>query len=568
MSYQVLSRKYRPQLFEDIIGQSHISQTLQNAIRRDRVGHGYLFTGPRGVGKTTAARLLAKSLNCVNYHNDNPCNRCIQCQEITDGRNLDVLEIDGASNRGINDIRELREVVKYPPTSAAYKIYIIDEVHMLTREAFNALLKTLEEPPPHVIFIMATTDPHKIPQTILSRTQRFDFKRMSVQEIVSRMITILKSENIPYEENALTLIATKGDGSMRDSLSLLDQVIAYTEEQIETQTVQEVLGIVEDSVFRQLLMLISDSDDEKLLLQLNEIFESGYAITDFIRGFNQYLRSCLLALNGLEQNLTLADESREWLENDQFPFTARDLLRMMDLGLQFENRLRFTEHPRIAVETLFLKLSAMDSTVLISELLSGNVMTEQKSGTRQKRIAKKTTQPSVLPPKQEKTSPTAAKAKTAAAAQTADRSPVRENDQHKAKTEPITAEKPEPVRASVPKDLSLDRMKEYWPAIYQSLENWNTKTANFLEDAKLTDFTNNVINILLVDGSGFELRSLQKDRPHIESIIKEIVGKQIRIQFEIPKQPEAREKEPRKMPETDHPLMSQVIDLFNGEVIR
>ena len=227
MSYQVLSLKLRPQRFDEVVGQMHVTRTLQNAIGLDRVAHGYIFSGPRGVGKTTTARILAKVLNCKNPHENNPCGTCGNCTEITQGSSLDVQELDGASNRGIDEIRDLREAVKYPPNSGKYRIYIIDEVHMLTGPAFNALLKTLEEPPPHVIFIMATTDAHKVPATILSRTQRFDFKQISINDISDYLTQILESENIKYDPDGIRLIAQKADGSLRDSLSLLDQIMAY-----------------------------------------------------------------------------------------------------------------------------------------------------------------------------------------------------------------------------------------------------------------------------------------------------------------------------------------------------
>ncbi|SVD78944.1 uncharacterized protein METZ01_LOCUS431798, partial [marine metagenome] len=239
MSYQVLSRKWRPQLFDEIVGQKHVTITLQNAIGMDRVAHGYLFSGPRGVGKTTTARILAKTLNCENSLNNNPCNKCTNCHDITHGNNLDVQEFDGASNRGIDEIRDLRETIKYPPNNGKYRIFIIDEVHMLTREAFNALLKTLEEPPAHVIFIMATTDDHKIPVTIKSRTQKFDFKLISEDEIAKFLNKILENEKIKHDNKGIFQIAQKANGSLRDSLSLLDQVIAYANETLNIKMIRE-----------------------------------------------------------------------------------------------------------------------------------------------------------------------------------------------------------------------------------------------------------------------------------------------------------------------------------------
>ncbi|MBC8479578.1 MAG: DNA polymerase III subunit gamma/tau, partial [FCB group bacterium] len=358
MSYQVLSRKYRPQVFDSIAGQSHVTRTLQNAIRLDRVAHGYLFTGPRGIGKTTVARILAKSLNCKEFHNDEPCDQCVNCVEITEGRSMDVQEIDGASNRGIDEIRDLREAVRYSPSSGKYRIYIIDEVHMLTNPAFNALLKTLEEPPPHVVFIMATTDPHKIPQTILSRTQRFDFKRMRQDEIVDHLGGILQKENIQHSDGSLELIAAKTDGSMRDSLSLLDQVIAYSGDSIEENIVRDVLGIIKESFFLELLQEIHLSNSSALLDHLHHLIESGFSISDFISGFNGFLRNCLLVLSGKKNKTQTTDEVLDWLEQNQTTLSAVDLLRMLEMTLQFESRLRFIQQPRIALESLFLKLAA------------------------------------------------------------------------------------------------------------------------------------------------------------------------------------------------------------------
>jgi len=226
-SYLVLARKWRPQLFEEVVGQQHITQTLQNAISQKRVAHAFLFTGARGVGKTSTARILAKALNCEKGPQINPCGQCTNCQEVTHGTSMDVIEIDGASNRGIDEIRELKENVRYTPAKSRYKIYIIDEVHMLTKEAFNALLKTLEEPPPHIIFIFATTEPHKIPATILSRCQRYDFKRIPFREVIGSLKRIVEEEKIQISQRGLLSIAQESEGSLRDAQSLLDQVIAY-----------------------------------------------------------------------------------------------------------------------------------------------------------------------------------------------------------------------------------------------------------------------------------------------------------------------------------------------------
>ncbi|MCK4578239.1 MAG: DNA polymerase III subunit gamma/tau, partial [Candidatus Marinimicrobia bacterium] len=304
MSYQVLSLKYRPQVFDELVGQEHVSRTLQNAIANDRVAHAYIFTGARGVGKTTTARLLAKTLNCAHPDGSNPCNKCTACEEITRGNSFDVLEIDGASNRGIDEIRDLREAVKYPPISGHFRIYIIDEVHMLTTPAFNALLKTLEEPPDHVKFIMATTDPQKVPQTILSRTQRFDFKRIPTQDLATYLGKILDGEKLQYDSGALLLLARKADGSVRDGLSLLDQVIAYQGDKITDAAVMTVLGLIDDSFFDDLLRAIAGKDRKGVLVKVDEMFDGGYDIQEVCHGLVQYLRDAILTLESGDPHLT------------------------------------------------------------------------------------------------------------------------------------------------------------------------------------------------------------------------------------------------------------------------
>jgi DNA polymerase III subunit gamma/tau len=265
MSYLVLARKWRPQRFEDIVGQGHVNQVLRNAIGAGRIAHAYLFTGVRGVGKTTAARILAKALNCENGPTADPCNQCSHCVEITEGRSLDVYEIDGASNRGIDEVRQIIENVKYQPANSRFKIYIIDEVHQVTKDAFNALLKTLEEPPPFVKFILATTEPHRLPETILSRCQRFDFRRISTREVIRRLREIAEKESLRITDGALLLLAREAEGSMRDAQSLLEQVLSYAapgegETNIDERLLEEILGVTERRVLYEISQAAIRSD--------------------------------------------------------------------------------------------------------------------------------------------------------------------------------------------------------------------------------------------------------------------------------------------------------------------
>lgn len=598
MSYQVLSRKYRPQVFDSIAGQSHVTRTLQNAIRLDRVAHGYLFTGPRGIGKTTVARILAKSLNCKEFHNDEPCDQCVNCVEITEGRSMDVQEIDGASNRGIDEIRDLREAVRYSPSSGKYRIYIIDEVHMLTNPAFNALLKTLEEPPPHVVFIMATTDPHKIPQTILSRTQRFDFKRMRQDEIVDHLGGILQKENIQHSDGSLELIAAKADGSMRDSLSLLDQVIAYSGDSIEENIVRDVLGIIKESFFLELLQEIHLSNSSALLDHLHHLIESGFSISDFISGFNGFLRNCLLVLSGKKNKTQTTDEVLDWLEQNQTTLSAVDLLRMLEMTLQFESRLRFIQQPRIALESLFLKLAAMDSSVTITQLLKNpgklpaGIPKPSVSGNKLPSAAATRAQP-VKPEKKTETKPAV---NPAAETRAASDSPVVPAEvpapsERPASTDvPVSAKVPAPSDVPAPSnlpdpsdvpaasypdsarpappDLTLESISAKWPDIMDKLEGINFKICHFLDNAELVEYAGKRLIIQLQNENGFEVKSLEKDKAQIEKLLQDETGSVIRIKFRFDENRANKKQTEPKQPEKDHPLTMDVLETFNGEIIR
>ncbi|MCX7784632.1 MAG: DNA polymerase III subunit gamma/tau [candidate division WOR-3 bacterium] len=372
MDYQVLPLKYRPQTLDELWIQEHIKTTLKKAIKDNRVAHAYLFAGPRGVGKTTTARILAKSLNCVKGPTLTPCQKCSVCQEITNSQSLDVIEIDGASNRGIDQIRELRENIKYLPTACPYKIYIIDEVHMLTEQAFNALLKTLEEPPKHVKFIFATTAPHKVPSTILSRCQRFDFHRATVEEIVKRLQWIAEKENIKVSEEALFAIGKRADGSIRDAESILDQLRAYKPEGIELKDVEDLLGIISSSVFFEYteLILTNDSNPERKMLEfIDRIFSTGYDFMEFFSGLLEHFRLLLMVKLGVKKHILgiLPSDYPKLAEQAQ-KFSQEKILAIMKFIADNENEVKRSTEPKILFEILSLRL--LDLSVDTTKCLS------------------------------------------------------------------------------------------------------------------------------------------------------------------------------------------------------
>jgi DNA polymerase-3 subunit gamma/tau len=385
MSYLVLARKWRPQSFEDVAGQEHVTRTLQNAIRAQRVAHAYLFTGVRGVGKTTAARILAKALNCEMGPAETPCNECGQCQEITQGNSIDVLEIDGASNRGIDEIRQIIENVRYQPAKCRFKIYIIDEVHQITKDAFNALLKTLEEPPPSVKFILATTEPHRLPETILSRCQRYDFRRISLREIVARLGAIAKSEGLKITDGALVLLAREADGSMRDAQSLLEQVLACAEPSdgkgkqatVDETSLQEVLGLAERRVLYEISAAVLGGDARKCLTMVAEVVRQGRDLNRLSRDLVEHFRNLLVARlsgkqpagSGAANLLDLPDQEIADLTEQSASISVETLLDYFDFMAAGDEEVARATTPRFALETVLIRLATLPQSLPVAQLV-------------------------------------------------------------------------------------------------------------------------------------------------------------------------------------------------------
>ena len=360
MSYQALYRKWRPQVFADVKGQDHIVKTLQNQIGSGRIGHAYLFCGTRGTGKTTVAKILARAVNCEHPVDGSPCGECPSCRQIAAGTSLNVVEIDAASNNGVENIREIREQVQYPPTEGKYRVYIIDEVHMLSTGAFNALLKTLEEPPSYVIFILATTEVHKIPITVLSRCQRYDFRRITLDTITARLKELTEAENMPVEEKALRYVAKAGDGSMRDALSLLDQCAAFHfGETLTYEHVLDVLGAVDNSVFRDLFHAIRENRTKDCILKLEEMVVQGRELSQFVVDFIWFLRNLLLlkTADDAEDLLDMSEDNLAQMREDAALVDENTLMRYIRVFSELSNQIRFANQKRVLIELAFIKLT-------------------------------------------------------------------------------------------------------------------------------------------------------------------------------------------------------------------
>ena len=529
MSYKVLSLKYRPQAFGDLAGQDHITKTLINAFKRDRVSQAYMLTGPRGVGKTTTARVIAKALNCSNVKNATPCNSCDTCKEIIDGRNLDVLEIDGASNRGIEEIRNLREQIRYAPMNAQYKIFIIDEVHMLTNQAFNALLRTLEEPPSHGKFILATTDIHKVPSTIISRCQRFDFNRINESIISTHLSKITEIEKIKIDDQSLHAISTKADGSMRDALSILDQVIAFSDGSIVYEDVEDIIGIIPHEIFFDYSNALSKKDYPGIYEVLNKIRTSSFQLDDLLEGLDLHFRNYILALTPNGESLMNLNENykKQFLKTSK-RWHVNDILRIVNELAKLRYVIKNSRQPLISFELLTLKLMEMDSSILISDLIKNSSIDNQS-------VDNKTKQPRT---KKMVESVDSKKINNEVAKNYPSEKIPAQNSDNQEDTSPdfikhnnVDADQ-EQAEEKLASETNLQDIANVWSDFLVSVNAKRPSIGSTLDHAKPTNIKENKVTITVSDLPEFSVENLNHNKQFIEDLLSKRLNNPIKMTFD------------------------------------
>ena len=566
MTYLVMARKYRPQTLEEVVGQSHVTTTLRHAIESNRISHAYLFAGPRGTGKTTVARILAKAINCKEGPTAQPCNRCDSCREITIGRSLDVVEIDGASNNSVDDIRALRENIRYVPTQQKYKVYIIDEVHMLSGSAFNALLKTLEEPPAHAIFIFATTEPHRVPQTVLSRCQRFDFRRIPTNDLVKTIEVIAQKEDLEIAKEAAYVLARRADGSLRDVLSLLDQVIAYGGEAeggkggkrtITPELVGETLGLVDQDKLFELTDALSQRDSSKGISLLNRLIDSGIDLPEFVNSLLHHLRNLLVAKVGGDSNV-LFDLSRDYLEKYKEKsehFSDGDILRMIKAVADLNLGLKRTSDPRILLEMTLMRLLKMETSVDLAEVLeklnlfdmSGSACLETGS----------------------RPGPTASRSHSGKTKTT------RPSDEGEGREKPFASP---PVQNSSPQPggLSLESIQGRWDDVLGKIKKAKLSLWSLLKEGEVKQLEDDTLTVEFLNGRSFHKRQAERRENFslIQKTLGEVFDHPFGVKFELNEgkmpsagKPENSKSNGRRSQAADDPLVKSIMDTFEGEII-
>jgi len=580
MNYQVTARKWRPRRFDEVVGQEHITTTLSNAVSTGRIAHCYLFCGPRGTGKTTTARILAKMLNCSEASSPDPCDTCASCKSIAEGTSMDVLEIDGASNNSVDDVRELREVVRYVATGGAHKIYIIDEVHMLSTAAFNALLKTLEEPPERVVFVFATTEVQEVPQTILSRCQRFNFRRIPTGAIAAHLATITKAEGIEAEEDALFLLAQRADGALRDAESLMDQVVSFEHDRITESGVRQVLGLVDGRTLFELSQALSDGASAAVLEIISRVVEGGGDIEEFVRGFTEHSRHLLsVKVQGSAGQLEVSGAERVRLVESAEAFAEEDLLRILQMLLDLETDLRRSAQPRFRVEIALVRAARMGRAIDVATLLRKLEAMPAQPGFRRPATAKPDAG-RALPRPAASDSPTTPPSSQAPSPASLHSEPPVEAARQPSAPVPSPTVDAETVEVSSG-GLDTDAVRKVWGRIRDGVTQAQRSLGSFLEEGRVEDLEGSVLRISFEAQNGFNMSQVEKNRTVVEEVCEQVLGMRLRVQCVV----RSTEKEqataggheqssgaPKAAPrskDASHadPTVKSILDTFDGELV-
>lgn len=556
--YQALYRKYRPKTFDELLGQNHITTTLRNQIQKENIGHAYLFSGTRGTGKTSAAKIFSRAVNCLNLQNGNPCNVCENCKGILEESIMDIIEMDAASNNSVDDIRDLREKVVYPPTKVKYKVYIIDEVHMLSKGAFNALLKTLEEPPKHLIFILATTEPERLPQTILSRCQRFDFKRITNKDLVLNMEVIIHDIDIEVDKDVLSLIARNSDGAMRDALSLLDQCISFGGDKIGYEDAIDILGIANKDLIFEMTNDIKDKNLEKSLFSIDEIIQNGKDIHQFIKDLINHFRNLMVVKSSKNpSNILDLDEIERYIIQSK-SMDMEYILKALEIFTEAESQAKWSTQPRILLEMATIKLvNAEDELTLLEriERLEEGLGPVTKAGR-----------------------PNTVEAKDRPMERRAESKPTFNEPIKKEpiKKEPIKADSPkvaktkeESVKAIIDdgKELLLETIVSEWPKILQEIKSSKISLYALIIEGELLSFENNMLTVGYKESFGFHQQAVSKkdNKEFVEQVLSTHFHRNIAINFIVGSQ-KLKLKETNKDDGKDEAIKG-VIDFFGEDMV-
>ncbi|MDM8535808.1 DNA polymerase III subunit gamma/tau [Desulfobacterales bacterium HSG17] len=551
MSYLVLARKYRPQTFKDVVKQDHVTQTLSNAIVSSRVAHAILFSGPRGTGKTTIARILAKAMNCQNGPTPSPCNTCRSCKEITSGSSTDVFEIDGASNNGVDHIRELRENIRYMPAYSPYKIYIIDEVHMLSTQAFNALLKTLEEPPSHIMFLFATTESHKIPITILSRCQRHDLRRIDLESVVNHMAVLCNKESVDIQKESLALIARESGGSMRDALSLLDQVITCSQDNITHEHILDILGVIDRKILFDISAAVLQGHVAVILELINDIYDHGHNIKELYTSLLEHFRNLMIAKMGTRAAALIDVPSHEIrLMTDQIANVSGLFLnQVLDVLFKEEITIKFSTQPRLALEMAFIRVFQIKPALPIEQLIEKIDLLSK--GVSQEPVS------------------TIREGKPYETLNSSYNQDVKSHIETPQKQEASPDKAPEP---DIIKFDENDSDNEIWEKLKNLISNKSSALGSYLNKTEFKRLDNEKLEIQVNDNS-FNFKQISKKEDLIKDICEKYFDKKITLLI-IPSKIKDNKKmesktqaDQKKQDALNHPITQAALEIFNGKLV-